>query len=94
MATLIAQSLLKEQMKRIPEWETNRKAVERTFEFDDFDQAVDFVNEVAEIAEEEEHHPELDIRFNKVRVSLSTHSEGGVTDLDLQMAEKIDSLAE
>ena len=81
-------------MKRIPEWETNKKAIERTFEFDDFSQAVDFVNAVAEIAEDEEHHPDIDIRWNKVRLVLSTHSQGGLTDLDFQVAEKIDTLFE
>lgn len=94
MATLIAQSQLKEMMKRVPEWDSNKKAIERTFEFDDFNQAIDFVNSVAEIADEEEHHPDIDIRYNKVRVSLSTHSEGGLTDLDFQVAEKIDTLEE
>lgn len=94
MATLIAQTEIKTLMKRIPEWDTNKKAIERTFEFDDFMEAVDFVNAVAEIADEEEHHPDIDIRWNKVRLSLSTHSEGGLTDLDFQVAEKIDTLAE
>lgn len=95
MATLIAPSQLFEMMKRIPEWEADGNTVlERTFEFDDFDQAVDFVNEVAEIAEEENHHPDIDIRYNKVRLALSTHAEGGVTDLDIQVAEKIDNLEE
>jgi len=94
MATLIAQSNIKEMMKRIPEWETNKKSIERTFEFDDFNQAVDFVNAVAEIADEEEHHPDIDIRWNKVRLVLSTHSEGGLTDLDFQLAQKIDTLEE
>ncbi|MEI7958935.1 MAG: 4a-hydroxytetrahydrobiopterin dehydratase [Verrucomicrobiota bacterium] len=94
MAALIAQSNIKEMMKRVPEWETNKKSIERTFEFDDFNQAVDFVNAVAEIADEEEHHPDIDIRWNKVRLVLSTHSEGGLTDLDFQVAEKIDTLEE
>jgi 4a-hydroxytetrahydrobiopterin dehydratase len=94
MATLIVQSQLQEMMKRIPEWEADGNAIERTFEFDDFDQTIDFVNEVAEIALEEEHHPDIDIRFNKVRIALSTHSEGGVTELDLRMAAKIDNLTE
>ena len=94
MAALIAQSNIKEMMKRVPEWETNKKSIERTFEFDDFNQAVDFVNAVAEIADEEEHHPDIDIRWNKVRLVLSTHSEGGLTDLDFQLAEKIDTLEE
>ena len=94
MAALIAQSNLKQMMKRIPEWETNKKSIERTFEFDDFDQAIDFVNAVAEIADEEEHHPDIDVRWNKVRLVLCTHSEGGLTDLDFQVAEKIDTLEE
>ena len=81
-------------MKRIPAWDTNKKAIERTFEFDDFTQAIDFVNAVAEIAEEEEHHPDIDVRWNKVHLILSTHSEGGLTDLDFQVAEKIDTLEE
>ena len=81
-------------MKRIPEWETDKKSIERTFEFDDFTQAIDFLNAVAEIAEEEDHHPDLDVRWNKVRVELSTRSEGGLTELDFQMAEKIDNRAE
>lgn len=81
-------------MKRIPEWETDKKSVERTFEFDDFTQAIDFVNAVAEIAEDEDHHPDMDVRWNKVRIILSTHSEGGLTDLDFHVAEKIDTLAE
>ncbi len=81
-------------MKRIPEWEANRTVIERTFEFDDFNQAIDFVNAVAEIADEEGHHPDMDIRWNKVRLALSTHSEGGLTELDFQVAEKIDTLEE
>ena len=94
MAVLIAQSDIKTMMKRVPEWDTNKKLIERTFEFDDFSQAIDFVNAVAEIAEDEEHHPDIDVRWNKVRLALSSHSEGGLTDLDFQVAEKIDTLAE
>ena len=94
MATLLPQTDLDALMKRIPEWDTDKKAIERTFEFDDFSQAIDFVNSVAEIAEEEDHHPDIDIRWNKVRLSLSTHSEGGLTELDFQVARKIDNLAE
>lgn len=81
-------------MKRIPEWETDEKKLERTFEFDDFASAIDFVNAVAEIAEEEDHHPDIDIRWNKVHLTLATHSAGGLTELDFQLAIKIDTLAE
>ena len=94
MGALIAKSDINTMMKRIPEWETDKQSIERTFEFDDFNQAIDFVNAVAEIADEEDHHPDIDIRWNRVRLLLSTHSEGGLTDLDFRLAEKLDTLAE
>ena len=94
MATLMAQSQVREKLKRIPEWELHEKEIERTFEWDDFNQAMDFVNAVAELANEANHHPDLDIRWNKVRVALYTHSAGGVTELDFQLAEKVDMLEE
>ena len=94
MADLIKAPELKERMKRIPEWELEKKHIERTFEFDDFADAIDFVNSVAEVAEEEEHHPDIDIRYNKVRLVLSTHSKGGLTELDFALAERIDTLSE
>lgn len=94
MADLMKAAELKDRMKKIPEWELEKKHIERTFEFDDFADAIDFVNAVAEVAEEEEHHPDIDIRYNKVRLVLSTHSKGGVTELDFGLAERIDTLAE
>lgn len=94
MADLLKPQDIKTWLKKLPEWEHEKKHIERTFEFDEFSQAIDFVNSVAEIAEEEEHHPDMDIRYNKVRVELSTHREGGLTDRDFEVAEKIDNLAE
>lgn len=95
MSDILDSKEIKEELKRVPEWEVEKnKMIERTFEFDDFTQAMDFVNSVADIAEEEEHHPDIDVRFNKVRIALSTHSEGGLTEMDFDVAEKIDTLAE
>ena len=94
MADLLNNQDIKDWLKKLPEWDLDKKHIERTFEFDDFTLAMDFVNSVAEIAEEDDHHPEIDIRYNKVRVALSTHSEGGLTDLDFEVAEKIDTLVE
>ena len=94
MADLIKAEELKARLKKIPEWELEKKHIERTFEFDDFADAIDFVNAVAEVAEEEEHHPDIDIRYNKVRLVLSTHSKGGLTELDFGLAERIDTLEE
>lgn len=94
MADLLKSEDIKDWMKKLPEWDLEKKHIERTFEFDDFSQSIEFVNGVAEIAEEDEHHPEIDIRDSKVRLRLSTHSEGGLTDLDFELAEKIDTLVD
>lgn len=94
MSDLIEKSDLKEYLKRIPEWDLEGKKIKRLFEFDDFSESIDFVNGVAEIAEETEHHPDIDIRWNKVELVLSTHNKGGLTELDFELAEKIDTLVE
>jgi len=94
MADLLTAQDIKDWLKKLPEWEHEKKHIERTFEFDDFSEAIEFVNGVAEISEEEEHHPDIDIRYSKVKLSLSTHREGGLTDLDFELAEKIDTLVD
>ncbi len=94
MAELLTPQDIKAWLKKLPEWELDKKHIERVYEFDDFNGAIDFVNSVAEIAEEDEHHPDIDIRYTKVRIALSTHSEGGITDLDFETAERIDTLVE
>jgi 4a-hydroxytetrahydrobiopterin dehydratase len=94
MADLLKADAAKARLKKIPEWELEKKHIERTLEFDDFSESIDFVNGVAEVAEDEEHHPDIDIRYNKVRLILSTHSKGGLTELDFNLAERIDTLSE
>ncbi|HJX25965.1 MAG TPA: 4a-hydroxytetrahydrobiopterin dehydratase [Chthoniobacterales bacterium] len=94
MADLIKANDAKVRLKKVPEWELEKKHIERTFEFDDFADAIDFVNAIAEVAEDEEHHPDIEIHYNKVRLVLSTHSKGGLTELDFALAERIDTLAE
>ena len=85
---------IKDAIRAIPAWEVEGKTIERTFEFDDFTLAMDFVNGAAELAEELDHHPDIDIRYNKVRLVLSTHSKGGLTEMDFTLAEKIDTLVD
>ena len=94
MPDLLEAAEIKTYMKKVPEWETDKKKIERVFEFDDFTAAIDFVNLVAEIAEEQEHHPDIEIRYNRVKLSISTQSKSGLTELDFQLAERIDTLAE
>jgi 4a-hydroxytetrahydrobiopterin dehydratase len=74
-------------------WDRDGDALVREFEFTNFVGSVDFVNRITPIAEEMNHHPDLAISWNKVNVSLSTHSEGGITENDFELAAKIDSVA-
>ena len=92
MAELLKADEAKARLKKIPEWELEKKHIERTFEFDDFSESIDFVNGVAEVAEDEEHHPDIDIRYNKVRLALATHDAGGITEKDFELAAAADKL--
>jgi 4a-hydroxytetrahydrobiopterin dehydratase len=75
-------------------WEREGDAIVRELKFDDFAGAMAFVNRVAEAAEAANHHPDILVHgWNRVRLQLSTHSEGGITRADLDMAGRIDGLA-
>ena len=73
-------------------WVLKEGAIEREFSFDDFEEAMDFVNDVAAVAEDEGHHPDIHIYYNKVKLELSTHSVGGLSRNDFVLAAKIDQL--
>ena len=75
-----------------PEWGWADKEITREFEFDDFIESMGFVTRVAMAAEKANHHPDIDIRWNKVTLTLSTHSEGGITQKDLDLAVDIEGL--
>jgi 4a-hydroxytetrahydrobiopterin dehydratase len=76
-----------------PGWRGSTEALTRSIEFADFVTAVEFVNRLAPRCEELDHHPDLALRWRWVDVSLSTHSAGGVTDLDFRLAQIVDELA-
>lgn len=90
MRTLLDEEILTRWLKANPGWSRTGNAIEKTFSFPGFMEAVAFVNRMAEIAEEMDHHPDLDIRYDKVRVGLATHSAGGVTAMDTTLAAKAD----
>ncbi len=76
------------------EWHRHDKAITREWKLKDFAQAIAFVNAVADTAEAANHHPDIFVHgWNKVRLELSTHSEGGLTQADFDMAARIDQLA-
>ena len=80
--------------REAPRWALEDKAIERQFQFKDFVEAMGFVNEVAAIAEEQGHHPDIYISWNKVRLTLSTHKIGGLSRNDFILAAKIDALVD
>jgi 4a-hydroxytetrahydrobiopterin dehydratase len=74
-------------------WERDGEAITRTFKLDDFKGSVDFVNRLTPEAEDMNHHPDLAISWNEVTVTISTHSEGGLTASDFELAGRIDRVA-
>lgn len=91
MAKLSA-SEIEVSLGEVRHWEQQGSAIARTWKFKDFAEAMRFVNAVADLAEAAQHHPDIDIRWNKVTLNLSTHSEGGLTSNDFELAKKIDRL--
>lgn len=92
MASLLTEPQIAERLSGLPAWQRAGSTLERRFVFPDFAAALRFVNAVAEVAEAAGHHPDIDIRWNTVRLALSTHSAGGLTARDFDLAEKIDHL--
>ena len=94
MSDLLEEDDLTAALKKCPEWEYENNAITRTVEFEEFNDAIDFVNDLAEIAEEAQHHPDITIRHSKVTLKLTTHDAGGVTNLDFELAQRVDNLVD
>lgn len=92
MAELLSEDAINEALEHLPEWTREGELLERTAKLESFSQAIQVVNRVAEIAENENHHPDIDIRWRTVIFRLSTHSEGGLTGKDTAMAAEIDGI--
>jgi 4a-hydroxytetrahydrobiopterin dehydratase len=83
---------IKSALATVPEWTRQGATISRTFQFKDFPAAIQFVNAAAEIAEQAWHHPDIDIRWNKVVLTLTAHDAGGLTEKDFALARKFDRL--
>jgi len=90
----LAQKEIRAALPSVPLWRRRSRIIRRTYEFKDFPASVKFVNAVARLAEKAWHHPDIDIRWNKVTLALTTHDEGGLTRKDFELAAKFDKLAE
>jgi 4a-hydroxytetrahydrobiopterin dehydratase len=96
MSQLLTESEVSQQLEGLPNWrraDGDVPAITTTFELTDFVAALDFVNQVGHEAELMNHHPDIDIRWNKVTLMLSTHSEGGLTHHDIELAHRINEVA-
>jgi 4a-hydroxytetrahydrobiopterin dehydratase len=92
MATKLTPGEISQKMKTLSGWELAENAIKKQFVFESFLPAIDFVNRVAKLAEEMDHHPDITINYRRVTMQLSTHSAGGLTALDFALAQKIDGV--
>ena len=90
MAVLLSDEEIRAQLP--DDWERDGDEIVRTYEFDDYLDGVAFASEVGELAEEEFHHPTIEIRYKEVEIRFTTHDAGGITDNDTQMAELVDDI--
>src|SRR5438876_37759 len=87
----LAQEEIDQRLTQFPEWSLTGDALQRTFNFESFLEAMSFVVRIAELAEDFQHHPDILIRYNKVTLTLSTHDAGGLTEKDFEFARQTDA---
>ncbi len=87
--TPLSEDEIRRRLALLPGWERRGSEIRRTFSFADFKTALAFVNRVGEMAEGMNHHPEIDIRYSRVSLALTTHDAGGLTARDFDLAQKI-----
>jgi 4a-hydroxytetrahydrobiopterin dehydratase len=89
----LSDDAVRDGLARLPGWAREGDAIVRVYELASFRAVVDMVGRVADAAEAANHHPDLDIRYRTLRVALSTHDEGGITEKDLALAAQVDDAA-
>jgi 4a-hydroxytetrahydrobiopterin dehydratase len=89
---LLSEAEIEARLKEVPRWSRDGKSIARTWKFQDFPEALRFINRVGELAESMDHHPDIYNSWATVRLTLTTHDKGGLTDLDFDLAKKIDAL--
>jgi 4a-hydroxytetrahydrobiopterin dehydratase len=89
---LLSDDEIGERLSRLDGWDRDGDALKRQFKFEDFQASVDFINRITPVAEDMNHHPDIEISWNTVDLTLSTHSEGGLTENDFELAQQINTL--
>jgi 4a-hydroxytetrahydrobiopterin dehydratase len=82
------------RLPKLQGWERDGDEIEKEFRFDGFDASMAFANRIADLARAADHHPDISIKYNRVKLTLSTHSEGGVTEKDFALAAEIEGAAQ
>jgi 4a-hydroxytetrahydrobiopterin dehydratase len=91
--SLLSKEKINQKLNKVNAWILEGNQIAKQFQLKDFAKALEFVNKIGEKAEEMDHHPDIFIHsWNKVKITISTHSEGGITAKDFQLAEKIEGL--
>lgn len=92
MAERLSDIAIQRELGNLPGWSRRGDVITKTYQFRTFLSGIDFVVAVAKAAEAADHHPDLDIRYTKIIAALSTHSAGGITQKDLDLARQMDKL--
>ncbi len=93
MSRLLNSEELARQVADLPGWRIAGQSLSRSYKFTDFPSAITAVDQIAVEAETMNHHPDIDIRWRNLLITLSTHSEGGITQLDIEFAHQIERIA-
>ena len=93
MPKILKPDELTRELSKLEGWRRKGKFIGKTYEFEEFMEGIEFIERVAEVAEKEEHHPDIHVRYTIVTLELQTHSEGGVTSWDIDLARAIDKVA-
>lgn len=90
--TLLNDQEIRGRLDELSGWTREGDMIRKTYTLDSFPEAIAFVNRIADVAQNANHHPDIDIRFDRVACSLSTHSEGGLTARDFDLARSLDAV--
>ena len=91
MTEVLSDIAIQRELGALHGWSRRGDVLTRTYQFRNFSESMRFVNRVADAAEAADHHPDIDIRYSKVTLTLSTHSAGGITEKDIALARAIDT---
>lgn len=92
MPRLLTSREVKQKLRGLQGWQHRGHFITKTFVFDNFLEGIAFLNRVAKVAEKQEHHPDIKVKYTRINLSIQTHSEGGVTVWDIGLAKEIDRI--